>query len=333
MGEIFTAAGQVAASAMQAAAIKEATQMQIDALERQRQYVYNNLNPSVVNDQALTADQLQAQNRLALQGQIDPALLNARRSASDSITKQLDALQNGGAGGDVMRTASQEAITGTPGMQEAKQKLVDAALSELSQGATLPPDVQAELVKAGLERGGMATGSASGQGTGGQILRTVLGRAGIELKAQRQKQAADLTTAAQNLESSRQNILQSLFPKLSAVQLSNLQGTQQVLNQADQLAPNAGLSGTQVANIWLARVGATNQLAQSAANAAAQGAMGQGQAWGNAIGGATSLAGAIAPSWGSVKGWLGSFGSGSGGADYSGYGATQPTGGSFGTGE
>jgi hypothetical protein len=316
MGEIFSAAGQVAAASIQASAVQAATQMQIDALERQRQYVYNNLDPSVIGPQATQADLTNALTRLAIQGQIDPALLGARYGAENNIAQQLG--QIGIQSNKVANQATTEALAGTPGMEAAKNQLVAEAQKELSAGATLPPDVQAELVKAGLEQSGMTTGSASGRGTGGQILRTILGSAGIQLQKQRQEQASGLLTAAQNLDSSRQNILQSLFPNLSKVQLANLGGSQSVLSQSNSMLPSGGLSGTDVANIWLARVGATNQLSQSAANAAAQGAMAQGNIWGNLTGGLTrNLGDNSGSAWNTVSGWFGGGGGGGGSSNIS----------------
>jgi hypothetical protein len=50
------------------------------------------------------------------------------------------------------------------------------------------------------------------------------------------------------------------------------------------MVPQVGLSGSDIANIWMARVGATNQLAQAQADAAARGGMGVAQAWQPAIG-------------------------------------------------
>jgi hypothetical protein len=323
LGAIFGAAGQIAAASMQADAIKQATKMQIDALNKQRQFVYDNLNPSVVNAQAYQADVNRANNQRALQAQIDPALAAQRTASETAISDQLSKI--GQQSGKVSGQATTEALAGVPGMQDLKSQLVDQAMKELSMGATLPPDVQAELVKAGLEKGGMSTGSASGQGQGGQVLRTILGTAGLQLKAQRQTQAAQLATSAQNLESSRQNILQNLFPSLNSVQLQNLGGAQSVLSQSNSMMPEAGLSGQNVANIWLARVGATNQLAQNAANAAASAAQQQGNVWAGAVGGATRAIGGIIPqSWNNtVSGWLG------GGTP----GSVQPTGGAYGTGE
>lgn len=310
IGAIFGAAGSIAAAAMQADALRDATQMQIDALERQRQYVYANLDPSVIGAQAYQGDVNRALQQRTLQGMIDPALLNQRYASETAISDSLSKI--GEESGRVSKQAADEALRGTPGMDLVKQKLVDQALQELEMGATLPPDVQAEFMKAGLEKSGMTTGSASGQGVGGQILRTILGTEGLKLKAQRQEQAAKLATSAQNLEASRQNILQSLFPRLNEVQLQNLGGQQSVLSQSNAMMPEAGLSGHDVANIWLARVGATNQLAQSAANAAASAAQQSGQIWAGAIGGATRAIGGAAPSWNTVSGWFNSPGAGTG---------------------
>lgn len=286
MADIFGAIGSVVGGAMQASAIRDATQMQIDALEKQREFVFSQLEPSLISAEAVRADVQRARSRLALQGLVDPAALQTRYVAEDAILRQVMGLEDGPAS-DVAAIAAQEAIAGTPGMERAKNALVDAALKELELGATLPPDVQAELVQAGLERSGETVGAATGgRGTSGQLLRQILGSAGIQLQAQRQERAAALTDAASNLEARRQSILGTLFPNLSTVQLNTLRATQGALEQVNQMVPEAGLGGSDVANIWLARVGATNQLAQSAADAAARGALGQAQAWQTGLGAA-----------------------------------------------
>jgi hypothetical protein len=191
-------------------------------------------------------------------------------------------------------------------MDQVKASLIDAALKEISAGATLPPDVQAELVQTGLEKSGMVTGKAGAQGVGGQLIRQLIGTAGINLQGERQKRATALAGAAQELEASRQSILQNIFPNLSAVQLNQLTGQQNVLNQSNSMVPQVGLSGSDIANLWMARVGATNQLAQAGADARAAGGMAAAQAWQPAIGAAIRGAGSLMPTarqaWGSVFG-------------------------------
>jgi len=309
MSEIFGAVGQIAAASIQASAMRDAAQMQMDALQKQRDFVYSELEPSKVGGAATVADVQRSQAQLALQGINDPDVLRARYQAESGILKGAGELGAGSPADLVARTAASEAITGPKGMEAGKAALIDSALQELHAGASLPPDVQAELVKTGLERSGMTVGAASPKGIGGEILRKMIGERGLALQAERQQRASQLLGQAGNLEAQRQSMLQQLFPNLSSVQLGTLAGQQNVLNQAEALKPQAGLKGTDVANLWLARVGATNQLAQQSANIGAEAGMGAANVWGAGLGGATrSVAGGIPTiqqSWPTVSGWMG----------------------------
>lgn len=292
MSDILGAAGQVAGAAIQADAIEDATKMQIEALEKQRQFVFDQLDPSVIGSAAARADATRALDRLRLQGIIDPELLKQRYDSQKVISNFLGTLGSG-ADTDVANVAASEAIRGTPGLDDIKSKLIDSAMQELNAGATLPPDVQAELVQTGLERTGQMSGSATTEGFANNILRQLIGTAALNLKAERQKRAADLAKSAQDMDVKRQSILGTLFPALTAAKTAKLGAAQNVLQQSNQMVPEAGLGGSDIANLWLARVGATNQLAQSAADAAARGAIGQAAAFNNMIGGAASGAGAL----------------------------------------
>lgn len=291
-GSLFGAAGSIIGGAMQASAMEDATEAQIKALEKQRQFVYDQLDPAKIAKAAGKADVTRAKDRLRLQGQTDPELLRQRYESQKQISDMMFGL-TGGADDRVADVAANEAIRGTPGLDEVKAKLIDSAMEELNAGATLPSDVQSELVQAGLERTGQMSGAATTEGFGNEILRKLLGGAAIQLKADRQKRATALSQAAQDMDVKRQAILGSLFPALTAQKTSKLGATQNVLSEANRMVPEAGLGGSDIANLWLARVGATNQLAQGAADAAARGGMGQATAWGNAIGGAASGLGAL----------------------------------------
>lgn len=295
MGEIFTAAGQVASAEIAANATKKATQMQVDALNKQKQFVYDELEPGKIGGVATAQDVQRTKDRLALQAITDPALLATRYAASQKIQQGVEGLDTG-SGDVVAQQAAQEALSGSSGDTNlAKQKLIDAALKEIDAGASLPPDLQAELVKSGLERSGMVTRSASPKGVGGTLTRQLIGKAGLDLQAQRQGRAAALTQAAQGLETQRASLLGSLFPALKETQLANLGGAQSAFGTANSAVPEAGLGGSDIANIWLARVGATNTLAQSAADAAARGGMANAQIWNKALGGATKAIGSNMP--------------------------------------
>lgn len=304
MGEIFGAIGSVAAAAISANATKEATQAQIKALEKQRKFVYDELAPEKIGGAAKAADIERAQSRLALQAVTDPELLRQRYASQTATSKLLQDITSGESPSDVVaRQATEEALAGAPRMQEAKAALIDAALKELELGATLPPDLQNELVQTGLQRSGRTTGGAGNSGVGGQLLTTILGSAGIALQKQRQDQAAGLLGQAQNLEQSRASILGTLFPNLASAQQAKLGATQSVFAQANTAVPEAGLGGTDVANIWLARVGATNALAQSAADAAARGGMAQAQILNQGLGQAIGYGAQALPSTSASYNW------------------------------
>lgn len=307
MSDVFGAVGAVAGAAIQANAIENAAEAQIRALERQRQFVFQQLDPATIGGQATMADLDQIRNRLSAQALFDPSLLQARYNASDAILKGAGELGSESAATRVGGVAAGEAVAGIKGMGDLKTRLIDEALNEINAGATLPPDVQAELVKAGLERSGQVTGRAGATGLGGNVLRELIGTAGLALKAQRQERAAKLAGDAQALEESRQRILGTLFPNLSTVQLNQLAGQQSVLNQSNAMVPEVGLSGQDVANIWLARVGATNQLAQSAADAQARAGMGIAQAWQQGLGNAVGYAANALPSTSNLGTSLGNW--------------------------
>jgi hypothetical protein len=234
------------------------------------------------------------------------------------LSNQLSGIGNS-ASDEVAAQAASEALTQTPGAAEGKAQLIQAALKNLQAGATLPPDLQAELMQAGLQQSAGVTGGAPGAGaasggTTSSILTRVLGSAGVNLQQQREQQAQQLLTSASNLDAQRAQILGNLFPKLQQQQMGNISGTAGVLSLGNSMLPQAGLSGTQVASDWLARVGAMNQLSGQKAAVQAQGALATGQANANMWGSIASLGqGATSPQTTSgISSFFNSVGSGAG---------------------
>jgi hypothetical protein len=305
MSDIFSAAGNVAGAAIQANAVTEAAQMQVNAAREARNYLFDNLNPQLIGAMAQGQDIERAKSRLALQSQIDPALTALRYGSENQLAQQGAAIGTG-IQQQLGQQAAAEALQSGPGSIDLRNRLIDSAMAELKAGASLPPDVQAELVKAGLENSGLVTGSATPQGFGGTMVRKLIGSEALKLQADRQQRAAALASTASNLEAQRQQILGSLFPNLNAVQLQNLAATQGNLALSNQLVPEAGLGGTDIANLWLSRVGATAKLDQSAADAAARGALGVGAAWSGALGAAAPAIGkGLGSAYNTVSGWFG----------------------------
>jgi hypothetical protein len=314
MGEILSAGGAIMAGAIQANGIKDAAAAQQAGLDKELANINAGMDTSTVNELATDAGRQQAENQLALQKLVDPALAATRQQAGQDVLKGVQDINNPNSLSNQMAQAAvANATTGSAGLDQGKSALISAALDQIKQGATLPPDVEAEFVKAGLERAGGVTGGATGTGLGGNILRTVLGSAGLNLQMQRQSQAAGLLQQAGVLQQQKQNTLSTLFPSLAQTQLANLGGTTNALLTSNNLVPNTGLSSKDVANLWLQRVGAQNQVYTGQGNVNAQSKLGQAQAWSQAVGTATSDVGSAFSGMGGMGGMGGGGGMGAGG--------------------
>ena len=285
IGGAMQSAATIAAAGIQSYTALTIAKQQQKAIEKAKKFVYDSLNPATIDKVATAADALRAKNRLALQANVDPALAQVRTNAQQQLLEQSGQIGKG-IEQQLAQTAAQNALEGNDKTTELKNKLIDSALAEMDGGATLPSDVQAELVRAGLERAGTVTNGHAGgpTGVGGTTARTLIGQGALALKQQRFQNAQSLTGTAASLDAQRQQILASLFPSLQAMKLQNINATSGVLSQANQMVPEAGLGGSDIANLWLSRVGATNQLNQSAADAASRNAAAQGQIWSGAVG-------------------------------------------------
>jgi hypothetical protein len=92
-------------------------------------------------------------------------------------------------------------------------------------------------------------------------------------------------------------VLGNLFPRLQQQQMGNIGAASGILQQSNSMLPQAGLSGADVANVWLQRVGAVNSLTQQMGSVVGAGQLAAGQATAKATGSAVntglSLAGGI----------------------------------------
>lgn len=292
-GGLFGAVGSVISASLESGAASSATDIQSNALQRIQNNIQSQLSPDTLNSVALTGDVQRAQQQRQLFQQMFPDLASAQTASEQSLAQQASGYGPQSQAGQVGTAATQDAMANLGATQQNQNQLIDAALQQLKAGATLPPDVEAQLVQSGLEQSGMVTQSASGRGIGGQQIRTLLGQAGINLQMQRQGLAASLTSQAQELENQRQATLQNLFPRLAQTQLAETQGAGSIFSAAQGATPQAGLSGSQLANSWLTRVGALNSAIGQQAGIQAAGKLAQGQIWGNAIGSAVSGLGSM----------------------------------------
>jgi hypothetical protein len=180
-----------------------------------------------------------------VQKQHDPLLAQARETG---VKKLIEGLSDPQADA-VLRAMQTDALKDNPQREQIIDQLFDDAQKELAAGATLPPEFQQELVRAGLESTSGAGVGGDYRGAAGAPQRQLLGQAGLNLKAFRLQQAGQATTMADALKQHRQAILTN-----AAATGENIAGQRQVraLNafEAGQSSvPAIGLSGHDVANL------------------------------------------------------------------------------------
>lgn len=286
-GAVIGAAGSVAGAFIQKGATDDAIKAQEKALKRQEARL-ESINPDELAARAAVQDIAKRANELLAQRMVDPALAAIRQTGAAGVLRE--AQQGPGMGDAAAAQLFQETRFQDPKLAALKQQLLDQAKSELDAGAKLPPDFQAELVRTGLERGGTTGFGASGRGAAGQEIRKLLGSGAIKLQQDRQNQAIALSGAAQDIENARVNILAGIFPKLKDLQTANLARQQSVLATGEAAVPQAGLTGSDVVNIGLTKLGTQNQLTSQRGDLGATGALAQGQFLNQLIGAGTSLA-------------------------------------------
>ena len=292
MDGVFGAIGSVAGASISAGATKDAARRQENALKEARIYNYINLDPELINAKAKAADIKRAQSQLAIQSQIDPNLAAARNLGSAAVAK--GAAEVGNAASDRVAKQAEESLVSDERIGQLKDQLLKAALNDISSGSTLPPDLQAELAKAGLEKGGAAGVGTSSKSLAGQNTRQLIGERGLALRNERLARAASLTSFAQQLEQNRTKLLADIFPTLQRQQQGNAALGAGAVQLSEAMLPEAGLSGQNIANLWQARILGTSNLTQQIGNTQATAAKALGDVYGKMAGGLATAGGQIA---------------------------------------
>lgn len=280
-------AGTAAAAYAQKRAADKAAGAQKRAIGQQEALLRKKLDPEALNRLAIQFDQERAKNRLALQKEVDPQIADLREFSKDQLLKLAKQPLESRQTSQVANQLFQENIRPDERMERLKDTIIQRAQADFDDGANLPAEFQAELVRSGLQTGGQA---GIGQGTraiGGTTSR-LLGGAGLALKSQRAQEGAMLAGTADALARSRQQLLANIFPSVAAKEAAEIQRAGAGLQLSEALLPESGLSGTQGVDIEVARTkGRANLLGQRG-----QVAAGQAQAQGNfnaaLIGAATS---------------------------------------------
>jgi len=290
----IVAAGVTAAAAAGSAYLKKkagdkAASAQQSALKGQKKILSEELSFERVNQAATEADRLRAQNRLALQKEIDPELAKIRQLGKEQLLAEVSRPNESLGSTQVANQLVEENLKSDPRLEALKDSIIGRAQQELDAGATLPPEFQADLVRAGVTQGASAGFRPESASIGGSITRA-LGLGGEQLKQARQQQAVNLAGAADSLTASRAAILGSIFPTVKASEDARKADAAAAFGIGESTLPESGLTGREAANIQVNRGNTLLQIRGKAGDIKAQQAINAGEANAAYVGAAGSFA-------------------------------------------
>lgn len=296
------AAGAAGSAYLKKKAGDKAAAAQQSALKGQKKILSEELSFDRLNQAATDADRLRAQNRLALQQEIDPELAKVRQLGKEKLLQEAQRPNESLGTTQIANKLVEENIKADPRIEALKDSIIGRAQSELDAGATLPPEFQADLIRAGVAQGGEAGFHPEARTIGGSITRA-LGLTGEQLKQGRQQQAVSLAGAADDLTKSRASILGSIFPTVAAAENQRKQDAAAAFGIGDSTLPESGLTGREAANIQQNRGNTLLKIKGKQGDIKAQQALNAGEANAAYVGAGTSF----------VTSALGAYGGGGGG--------------------
>lgn len=311
------AAGAAGAAYAKKSAADKAAHAQKSALTGQKKILQDELSFDRINQAATDADRLRANNRLQLQQEIDPELAKLRQLGKEKLLAESQRPNESLQSTQVANTLFNENGKQDPRLEALKSSIINRAQEEIAAGATLPPQFQADLVRAGVQQGSQAGFATDAKTVGGTIARA-LGIGGEQLKVARENQATHLAGAATNLEESRARILGSIFPTIAASEQARRQDAASAFGIGEATLPESGLTGREAANIQQNRGNTLLRIRGQRGQISAQQAQAQGEATAAYIGAGTSFATSALGAFGGggAGGILGSVQGGNGGGGF-----------------
>lgn len=271
------------------------------------------LSYSRVNQEALNAERQRARNRIAIQEEVDPELAQLRQLGKEKLLAQAKAPDASLESVQVAKHLFEENINPDTGLEKLKNQIIDRANQKMAQGATLPPEFQAELVRAGVSQGAQAGLKPVASTVGGKLYQA-LGSAGVALEAQREQEAQNLAQTATGLQQSRARILESIFPTISQTEATQRNTAAATFGVGEQTLPQGGLTGAEAANLQINRGNTLIKLRGKRGAISAQQALAGGEANAAYIKAGTSFASSALGAYsGGVTNGAGGYGSMMGG--------------------
>jgi len=271
IGTVLGGGASLAELFTDSAANRNAYNEQKRGLAQQRAQLKEDYNLDRVAGLVQQYDKGYLDRKVALQKEYEPELYalgqKARQDLLAEAARPSSALES-------TRTAKQlfaENIDQDPALKKLKDTVVQKANDLLSMGGTLPPEYQAELVRAGVGQAAQAGIKPQSSSVGG-VVSNVLGSAGEKLRQARTVEAAGLASTAQQMTESRAKILGSIFPSIQASERANQMRTPGYLGLAQSLMPDAatGLTGRELLNVDFAGRQAQRNIGMSLHNLKAQ---------------------------------------------------------------
>jgi hypothetical protein len=201
----------------------------------------------------------------------DPTMKAVRKTSDEALLGSVLGDPNVENANRILSTLVSENINLNPNDANFQAKLKSEADRLLSQGGTLSPEQQAELVRSGLEtssQGGYGAGSGAGRQTIGKLLISEQER----LAADRQGRARELFGFANDLNTSRIQNLSGISGASTAVAGADQNRLLNFANLVDSRKQTVGLTGGDIANLAVGNQNSANQMATNKAAMAAQNA-------------------------------------------------------------
>lgn len=287
----------------------QAINQQLNALDN-LQY----LNIDDLKQQATQTDTEKYKTQFDVQKKYDPQFAALRSKGAGNMIQQLNADTSGTTTGD-KALADMGSAADLSNKQNAPviQGLIDQAKLDLASGASMSPEFESQLIKAGLENAGVSGGvsNLNGNGATGSNSRRLLGLEGIKLQQSRDAEAQNLASSAGGLQTQRQSTLSNLVTLDNNLRASKFARAQTGVAVGTSSIPSIGLTGGDVVNLNNANTQQRNQVTLARGDLNAQKKLADGEMWGKIIGATTSMVGGMMGGGGG--GGMGSMMGGGGG--------------------
>src|SRR5262245_18526551 len=150
MGQILSAGSSVVTGLIEKDAADRAYATQKKGIAKQQKLLKENYDPVRINSLVTKYDKGFLEQRLALQTEYDPELYQLRQKGKENLLAELGRDNATRESARVATALFNENIKPDQQAEELTDRLFSEANEALKLGAKLPPELQSELVKAGV---------------------------------------------------------------------------------------------------------------------------------------------------------------------------------------